>query len=207
MVASRDRFPDEALESHNADVLRFAHERPTVLGLGKEALLTRLTTRRSRTHQAVVDYIFREAERRNAYVYTTTHVLAEVVGTIRSGEDRNTVNAFWENIQQSRILVLEDGRRWNQEPVGEDGRPTFARPFDQFETVHGLYDEHPSIDFKFHEGTLVLNGIFLEERSDAKLTVYIATFDGALAALADRLGIDILPYSTGLRDDATYRSA
>jgi hypothetical protein len=204
MASLRERFPDEALESHEADLLEFAHKGPAVLGLGKEALLTRLTTRRTGTHQAVIDHIFREAERRNAYVYTSTHVLAEVIGTIRSGEDRSTVSGFWQNVQDSSVLVLEDGWRWDQEVVSEDGTPVFVQPFEQFETVHSLYDEYPTIDFKFHEAALVLNGVFLEERSDAELTVYLATFDGALAALADELSLDILPYSTDLRNDAAY---
>lgn len=205
LSSSRDRIPDAALESHADYELRFGHPGPAILGLGKEALLTRLTDRRSRTHHATIDYIFREAERQNAYVYTTTHVLAEVIGTIRSGERSPTVDGFWDDIRESNIVVLEDGQRWDESPVDDDGNPAFSQPLHQFQEIQKLYQENPAIDFKFHEGTLCLNGVLLEERSDGRFTVYIATFDGAVAALADRLQLDVLPYRTALRDDGDYR--
>lgn len=205
MSGNRERIPDEALDSHDPGELTFAQQGPAIMGLGKEALLTRLTTRRTHTHHAVIDYIFKEAEDRNAHVYTTTHVLAEVVGTIRSGEDSETVDAFWNDIQDSSISVLEDGRGWDDPLVDDDGNPAFQRPFEQFNEVQQLYNENPDIDFKFHEATLGLNGVLLEELSDGSYTVYIATFDGALAALCDELELEVLPYRTDLRDDASYR--
>jgi hypothetical protein len=204
MTLSRDRIADQALECHTVDTLEFGHAGPAVLGVGKEALLSRLTTRRSQEHQAAIDYIFRHAQERNAYVYTTTHVLAEVIGTIRSGTDQHTVNDFWGNIQESSIAILEDGRSWTDSPSDDEHSP-FRSSFEQFRYLQKLYDENPEIDFKFHEGTLVLNGILLEERASDARTVYIATFDGALASLADIYEIDVLPYVTPLRKD-TNRS-
>lgn len=204
MPASRDRIPDEALESHDDHELEFGHLGPAILGLDKEALRTRVTTRRSRNHHAAIDYIFREAAKKNAYVYTTTHVLAEVIGTIRSGDDPNTVESFWTDLRDSTILVLEDGREWDKPPIDEDGKAMFSQPFRQFQEVQQLYRENPSIAFKFHEATLVFNGILLEERSTSSFTVYIATFDGAVAALASSLQLDVLPYRTPLRDDSSY---
>lgn len=140
-MAPRDRIPEEALASHEEYELEFGHAGPAILGLGKGALLTRLTTRRSRTHHAAIDYIFREAATRNAYVYTTTHVLAEVIGTIRSGEESSTVQEFWADIQDSRIVILEDGREWDKSPVDEDGNAVFSQPFQQFREVQQLYQE------------------------------------------------------------------
>jgi hypothetical protein len=204
MPAARNRIPDEALSSHDDYELEFGHPGPAILGLDKEALLTRLTTRRSQSHHAVIDYIFREAARKNAYVYTTTHVLAEVIGTIRSGDDPSTVESFWNDLQESTILVLEDGREWKKPPVDDTGEAVFSQPFQQFQEVQRLYQEYPSIDFKFHEATLVFNGILLEERATSSFTVYIATFDGAVAALASALQLDVLPYRTPLREDSDY---
>jgi len=204
MPPSRKRIPDEALSFHEDHEMEFGHPGPAILGLDKEALLTRLTTRRSPTHHAVIDYIFREAAKKNAYVYTTTHVLAEVIGTIRSGDDSSTVESFWNDLRESSILVLEDGREWDKPPIDDDGKALFSQPFQQFQEVQQLYREYPSIDFKFHEATLVFNGVLLEERATSSFTVYVATFDGAVAALASALQLDVLPYRTPLRDDHGY---
>jgi hypothetical protein len=204
MPTSRKRIPDEALSSHEDHEMEFGHPGPAILGLDKEALLTRLTTRRSPTHHAVIDYIFREAAKKNAYVYTTTHVLAEVIGTIRSGDDSSTVESFWNDLRESSILVLEDGREWDKPLIDDNGKALFSQPFQQFQEVQQLYQEYPSIDFKFHEATLVFNGVLLEERATSSFTVYIATFDGAVAALASALQLDVLPYRTPLRDDHNY---
>lgn len=201
-MCSRKQVPDQALDHYNRSSLEFGYSGPVILGLGKEALLTRLTTRRSTEHHAVIDYIFQQAEKRSAYVYTTTHVLAEVIGTIRSGTDQHTVSGFWQSIQSSDIAILEDGQNWKDDAVDPSGNAVFRRPFDQFEYMAELYAENPDVDFKFHEASVVLNGISLEERSEGSYTVYIATFDGDLAALGDKYEIDILPYSTNLRDDS-----
>jgi len=206
MCGTRERIPDQALSCHDRDELEFAHPGPSILGIGKEALLTRLTSLRTSDHHSTIDFIFREAERRNAHVYTTTHVLAEVIGTIRSSQEANTVGEFFEDVRDSNILILEDGRQWDKSPVNDNGGSVFSQPIQQFKHVQGLYSENPNIDFKFHEATLGLNGVFLEERSESRnYTVYIATFDGALAALSDTLEIDVLPYRTELRDDGSYR--
>lgn len=203
-MSSRQRIPDKALNNHDASNIEFGHPGPAILGLGKEALLTRLTTRRSEEHHAVIDYIFDHAEERNAHVYTTTHVLAEVIGTIRSGADQHTVNEFWDAIQASDIAVFEDGQEWKKDPVDADGNATFRRPFGQFDYFQEVYQENPDIDFKFHEASVVLTGVLIEEQTPAKNghTVYIATFDGDLARLADEYQIDVIPYSTHLRNDS-----
>lgn len=202
-MTSRRRRPDGALDHHDQSSLEFGHQGPSILGLGKEALLTRLTTRRSQEHHEVIDYIFQHAEQREAYVFTTTYVLAEVIGTIRSGTDSHTVGEIWDSVQASNITVLEDGRQWKADSSGADGEAIARRPFDQFDYVLEFYEENPTIEFKFHEATVVSNAILLEELSPGKKhTVYIATFDGDLAALADTSGIDVLPYSTDLRDDS-----
>jgi hypothetical protein len=201
-MTSRRRRPDGALNHHDQSSLEFGHSGPAILGLGKEALLTRLTTRRSREHHEVIDYIFAHAKQREAYVFTTTHVLAEVIGTIRSGTDPHTVNELWKSIQSSDITVLEDGQEWKSNPISPNGNEVFRNPFDQFDNLLDLYEENPDIDFKFHEGTVVLNSILLEELSRGKsYTVYVATFDGDLASLADQYQIGVLPYHTDLRDD------
>jgi len=209
MPASRDRVPERALDVHEPAELQPARDGPTIIGLGKEALLTRLTTIRSRDHHAAIDYVFEVARRRNAFVFTTTYVFAEVIGTVRSGKDSNTVEALWEDLQNSNISVLHDGERWDTpaDVTDDPDDSPFRPPISQFKNIQQLYSEQPDLDFKFHEGSLVLNAISLEERSRAdSVAVCIASFDGALWALGTRLGVDVLPSTTPLRSDEAYRA-
>jgi len=207
MSGVRERIPKQALERHDRGELKPSRGGPVLLGLGKEVLLTRLTTLRSRDHHAAIDYIFEEAKRRNAFVFTTTHVVAEVLGTVRSGKDSNTVESLWDDLSESHISVLYDGEPWDEDSSSE--QPTsagFRPPKAQFRNVHRLYAEQSDLDFKFHEGTLLLNTVSLEERLDAEsATVCLVTFDGALWALGSRYGLEVLPYNTPLRADEKYR--
>lgn len=198
MSATRDRVPEQALDRHDPGELEPGRGGPVLLGLGKEALLTRLTTLRSRDHHAAIDYVFDVAKRRNAFVFTTTYVLAEVIGTV-SGKDSTTVEALWQGLMDSSISVLHDGEPWDEEV---ELRP----PKFRFDNVQQLYRENSTLDLKFHEGTILLNTATLEERLDAaNATVCLVTFDGTLWALGRRYGLEVLPYNTPLRADRKYR--
>lgn len=199
MSAARDRVPEQAFDRHDRGELEPGRGGPVLLGLGKEALLTRLTTLRSHDHHAAIDYVFDAAKRRNAFVFTTTSILAEVIGTVRSGNDSNTVEVLWQGLLDSCISVLYDGEPWDEE--GELRPPKF-----RFDNVHQLYRENPELDLKFHEGTLLLNSVTLEERLDASnATICLVTFDGTLGALGRRYGLEVIPYNTPLRADGRYR--
>lgn len=143
MSTSRDRIPEQALDCHRPGELEPGPGGPLLLGLGKEALLTRLTTLRSRDHHAAIDFIFETAKRRNAFVFTTTSVFAEVVGTVRSGTGANTVERLWNDLTESHISVLYDGESWD---VDSDLRA----PKSRFGNVQQLYHEQRDLDFKSH---------------------------------------------------------
>jgi len=199
MSATRDRIPEQALDRHDRGELEPSRGGPVLLGLGKEALLARLTTLRSRDHHAAIDYVFDAARRRNAFIFTTTSILAEVVGTVRSRSDANTVESLWQDLTSSSISVLYDGEPWNE---ADEFRP----PKSRFDNVHTLYDENPELELKFHEGTLLLNTATLDERLEAaNATVCLVTFDGLLWALGRRYGLEVVPYNTPLRADRKYR--
>lgn len=57
-----------------------------------------------------------------------------------------------------------------------------------------------SIDFKFHEGTLVLDAAKLNEERTAE-TTYVVSFDGKLTNLAWNEDVNVLPSRTPHRSD------
>lgn len=199
MSAARNRIPEQALDRHDRGELEPSRGGPVLLGLGKEALLARLTTLRTRDHHAAIDYVFEAARRRNAFVFTTTSILAEVVGTVRSRSDSNTVESLRQDLTASSISVLYDGEPW-------DEQVELRLPKARFDNVHELYRENPELELKFHEGTLLLNTVTLDERLDAgNPTVCLVTFDRIVCALGRRYGLEVVPYNTPLRADRPYR--
>lgn len=193
MSGVRTRHPEKALESHSAADLIPQEPGPVNFAFGKEALLTLYTTIRGPAQQAAVDYIFTEAKRRNAGIFTTSHVFAEVAGTIKSRKDAAAVTQFWTDIEDSKTYVLHGARPWEQATDGI-GEKAIANG------VMNLYNTWDSIDFKFHEGTLVLDAARLQTER-ASETTYIISFDGKLTNLAWNEGLNVLPAETPHRTD------
>lgn len=168
---------------------------PTSLSnpFGKETLLTLYTTIRGSAQQAAVDYIFNEAKHRNAGIFTTSHVFVEVAGTIKSRKGADGVAQFWADIEDSKTYVLHGARPWEHttEGIGEK---------DIANGVMNLYNTWNSIDFKFHEGTLVSDASQLQNERMSE-TTYIISFDGKLTNLAWNEGLNVLPTETLHRTD------
>ncbi|WP_157971768.1 hypothetical protein [Halorussus litoreus] len=159
---------------------------------GKEALLAVYTTLRPKRHP-VVDYVFQEAKRRNAGIFTTSHVLAEVMGSVRSKQDSYATNRFWDAVVDSQIYVLHGARPWQRPNDGPPEREVAS-------SVKNLYHRWESIDFKFHEGTLVLDAVRLNKEREAEET-YVVSLDGDLTNLAWNENVNVLPPKTPHRSD------
>ena len=192
MSQVRNRRPAEALETHSKSELVPHTLGPVNFALGKEAMLALYTTLRP-DRQPVVDYILKEAKDRNAGVFTTSHVLAEVMGTVRSKRDAQTAVRFWNTVSDSKTYVLHGTRRWERRSAGI-GEKDIARG------VTELYQTRKSIDFKFHEGTLVLDAAKLNEERGAE-TTYVVSLDGTLTNLAWNENVNVLPSRTPHRSD------
>lgn len=193
------------LSDHPDEVLTPSIRGRVLLFLGKEALLARLTDSRPQKGK-IVDRCF-HLLRNRAYVATTTHTLAEVVGTVRSATTAEEAAQLIRDVQSSRIHVLYQNEEWTEmtQPNPESER---------FEIITDLYLDCPAVDFKFHEGDLVLTAATND--ANRSIDVCVLTFDGAVAALADKINlphqdewvdsinIHVLPYSTSLRNDQKY---
>lgn len=188
----RNRRPAEALERHSESELVPHQPGPVNFAFGKEALLAYYTTIRPK-QQYVTDYIFREAKHRNAGVFTTSHVLAEVVGTIKSKRDTRTAIRFWNDIAESKIHVLHGAHPWDDRNGGL-GEKAIASG------VKDLYRTRDSINFKFHEGTLVLDATKLNQERPSE-TTYVVSLDGKLTNLAWNENVNVLPSRTPHRTD------
>lgn len=188
----RNRRPAAALERHSESELRPRTAGPVNFAFGKEALLALYTTLRSEQHP-VVDYVFREARRRNAGVFTTSHVIAEVMGTVRSKQDACATTRFWEAIVDSRTYVLQGAKPWQRTDGGFNEREVAKG-------VKNLYRRWRAIDFKFHEGTLVLDAAKLNEEREAEET-FVVSLDGDLTNLAWNENVNVLPAKTPHRSD------
>ena len=192
MSRVRTRYPERTLESHSESTLT-PSPGPVNFAFGKEALLTLYTTVRGPEQQALIDYIFSDAKQRNAGIFTTSHVLAEVVGTVRQKRDAHAVDTLLSDIEESKTYVLHGARPW-EHPQGGIGEKAIA------ERVRDLYTTWDSIDFKFHEGTLVLDAVRLHAERPAEET-YVISLDGKLTNLAWNEGLNVLPTETPHRND------
>ncbi|WP_135852270.1 hypothetical protein [Halorussus salinus] len=189
----RNRRPATALQRHSEADLTPQTQGPVNFALGKEALLALYTTLRSEQH-SVVDYLFREAKRRNAGVFTTSHVLAEVVGTVKSKRDADAAVRFWNVVVDSKIVVLHGARPWGRTDAGLGEKAIGTG-------VKNLYRQWTTVDFKFHEGTLVMDAVKLNEERAAEET-FVVSLDGSLTNLAWNENLNILPSRTPHRSDA-----
>jgi hypothetical protein len=193
MSGVRDRHPDRAPETHSETDLTPDALGPVNFAFGKEALLTLYTAIREAEHQAVIDYVFSEAKRRNAGVFTMSHVFAEVVGTVSERKGAAGVAQLWNDIEDSDMYVLHGARSWENPHAGA-GEKSIA------EAVAGLCEAHDSIGVKFHEATLVLDAVRLEAERESE-TMYVISLDGKLTHLAWSEGLNVLLKRTDLRND------
>lgn len=182
----------EPLAHHSDDVLFPDGRGPVVVYFGKEALLSWFTEIRSRMRGEVVDrfcYLGRE----RAYFTTSVYQLVEVFTKVRYAGTATTVADLHDRIGDSALRVVHGSDDWN------DHRQD-RTPKDVFDAVAGLCRERPRIEFSFPEAALVL--ALARENQNRHERVYLFTFDGTLATLADTFDVPVLPYSTPLRDDA-----
>lgn len=191
-MSVRNRRPAEALERHSESELAPRTAGPVNFAFGKEALLALYTTLRPKQHP-VVDYVFREAKRRNAGIFTTSHVLAEVMGTVKSKRDARAGVQFWKAVVDSKTNVLHGARPWERTNSGLGERAIAVG-------VKNLYQKWTTIDFKFHEGTLVMDAAKLNEERAAE-TTYVVSLDGRLTNLAWNEDVNVLPSRTPHRSD------
>lgn len=182
----------EPLAHHSDDVLFPDGPGNAIVYLGKEALLSWFTGIRSRTHREVIDRLYRLGHRR-AHFSTSVYQLVEVFTKVRYAAGATTVSKLQENVVDSTIRVVHGSDDWN------DHRQE-RTPKDVFDAVAGLFEERPGIEFSFPEAALVLG--LARENNNRTIGVYLFTFDGTLATLADTFDVPVLPYSTPLRDDS-----
>lgn len=192
MSHARNRRPATALERHSESDLVPHTSGPANFAFGKEALLALHTDIRPRK-QPVIDFIVSEAKRRNSGVFTTSHVLAEVLGTVRSRKNAEAVAQLWDAVADSSTYVLHGARPWNS-AGGQTGEKAI------FRSVRTLYETWDDVSFKFHEGTLVLDAAKLNDERESE-TTYIVSLDGALTSLAWNENLNVLPSRTPHRSD------
>jgi hypothetical protein len=156
----------------------------TLVFLGKEALLARLTDLRSSRHQHVVDRFF-ELSRDQAFYYTNVYVLAEVFTTVRYGTSARQTAALQADVQDSAIQVLHGSDDWDTETPSRTPKEIFL-------AATQLYTEREKIAFNITEATLVLEAARVHAD-------FVFTYDGTVATLARSFGLDVLPYATPLR--------
>jgi hypothetical protein len=179
------------VDRHPDDVLFPSGRGELVVFLGKEALLSWFSDVRSEVHQAVLDRFYYLGHRRVSFT-TSAYQLIEVFTKIRYDESANTVGDLYERITESELRVLHGGDGWGDQQQERT-------PRDVFEAASGLFQERRRIQFSFPEAALVLS--LARENKNRRVPVYLFTFDGTLATLADTFGVPVLPFSTPLRDD------
>lgn len=192
MPCNTDARGGEPLAYHFDDVLFPDGHGNVIVYLGKEPLLSWFTGIRSRMHREVIDRLYRLGHRR-AHFSTSVYQLVEVFTKVRYADGATTVARLQEKIVESVIRVAHGSDDWN------DHRQE-RTPKDVFDAVAGLFEERPRIEFSFPEAALVLG--LARENNTRDVPVYLFTFDGTLATLADTFGVPVLPYSTPLRDDS-----
>ena len=112
---------------------------------------------------------------------------------MRSKKDAEAVTRLWNAVADSKIYVLHGACPW-REPSKQTEVRDIAR------SVKNLYQTWDHIDFKFHEGTLVLDAVQLNEEREAEET-YVVSLDGTLTNLAWNENVNVLPSRTPHRSD------
>lgn len=191
MSFDADSGGDEPLAHHPDDVLLPAGHGNVIVYLGKEVLLSWFTGIRSNAQQAVADRLYHLGHPRVLFK-TSVYQLAEVITKVRYTNSASSVVELYDRLVDSVVRVHHGSDAW------DDSRQSWT-PKDVFRASSELFDERPQIEFSFLEAALVL--ALTRENRNRNVPVYLFTFDGVLARLADTFGVPVLPYSTPLRDD------
>lgn len=192
MSSNNDSRSGEPLARHSDGVLFPTGPGTIVVFLGKEALLSWFTDIRSKERQEVIDRLYSIGQSRAVFT-TSTYQLVEVLTKVRYNKSAQTTATLTEKIANSPIRVLHGNSDWND-------RYQWEPPREVFEKAGEMFENRMEIEFSFPEAALVL-GLTRENRN-RDVPVYLFTFDGTLAALADTFGVPVLPYATPLRDDS-----
>lgn len=177
---------------HSDDVLFPAGQGNVIVYLGKEALLSWFTGIRSATHREVADRLYHLAHPR-ALFRTNVYLLVEVFTKVRYAKSATAVVELYERLVDSVVRVRHGNDDWDELQWTETPKGMFASAAKTFQARR-------QIEFSFPEAALVL--ALARESRNRDVPVYLFTFDGTLATLADTFDVPVLPYSTPLRDDS-----
>lgn len=192
MAFNADTRGVEPLAHHSDDVLLPAGRGTVVVFLGKEVLLSWFTDVRSKERQAVIDRLYHLGDSRAVFT-TSIYQLVEVFTKVRYEKSGEKAAQLTEKLADSAIRVLHGSDDWDDHRQSRTPRAVF-------EAASNVFEDRPRIEFSFPEAALVL-GLARENRN-RDVPVYLFTFDGTLATLADTFDVSVLPYSTPLRDDS-----
>ena len=179
--------------AHHPDAVLFPPGRGTVVVfLGKEALLSWFTSVRSRERQEIIDRLYNLGRSRAVFT-TSSYQLVEVFTKVRYEKSAEETVELLEKVSRSPIRILHGSDEW-------DDPHRMETPKEVFEKAVGTFENRSRIEFSFPEAALVLG--LARENQHRDVPVYLFTFDGTLATLADTFDVPVLPYSTPLRDDS-----
>ena len=182
----------EPLAHHPDDVLLPSGRGNAVVYLGKEALLSWFTGIRSEMHREVADRLYYLGHPRVLFK-TSVYQLVEVFTKVRYAKSAETVVELQSRVVDSVVRVLHGSANWDESSQTQT-------PKDIFEAATETLGNRPRIQFSFPEAVLVFD--LARENRNRDVPVYLFTFDGTLATLADTFDVPVLPYSTPLRDDS-----
>lgn len=192
MSSNNDSRGVEPVARHSDSVLFPAGLGTVVVFLGKEALLSWFTDIRSKERQEVIDRLYSLGQSRAVFT-TSTYQLVEVFTKVRYEKSAQTTATLTEKIANSPIRVLHGNSEW-------DDCHQWETPNEVFEKAGEMFENRTAIEFSFPEAALIL-GLTRENRN-RDVPVYLFTFDGTVANLADTFDVPVLPYATPLRDDS-----
>lgn len=174
------------VDHHADDVLFPSDPGNVVVYLGKEALLSWFTDIRSEEHREAIDRFY-HVSRDRSYYTTSAYTLAEVATTVRYGGSATAAAELAAKVSESAIRVKHGSDDWSESQQTRT-------PQDVFTAVSALFAERDGITCSFPGAA--------REQRNRRISVYLFTYDGTLATLADTFQIPVLPFSTPLRDDA-----
>lgn len=184
----RDRG-SSPVDHHDDGLFCLPGQGKAIVYLGKEALLAWLTDIRSEEHQEVVDRFY-YLSRSRAFYTTSVYVLVELYTTVRYSGSPAQAAELHEKIIQSEIRVNHGSNDWGSECQSRT-------PKDVFQAGAALFEERSSLEINFPEAVLILSAA--REKRNRDIPVYVFTFDGVLARLAQTFDLGVLPHHTPLR--------
>jgi hypothetical protein len=191
MSSHADVEGGEPLAHHPDDILLPSNQGNAIVYLGKEAILSWFTGLRSEKRRTIVDRLCHLGHPRVLFK-TSVYQLVEVVTKVRYAKSANAVVELYDQIADSIVRVRHGSDDWGHSSQS-------WTPKGVFRASSMLFGDRPGIPFSFPEAALVLS--LVRERENRQQPVYLFTFDGTLATLADTFDVPVLPYSTPLRDD------